>query len=1089
MFNFYSGAYSNEGFGLLLKREVLIKNVYPGIDWKLMISDADGINSFKYEFIVHPGANAANIQLGYSDNAQLKQNINGGIDVKTHLGSFGERKPEVCIKEGHRPVTSSFSVVGNILAFSLQPYDKNETIVIDPDVFWATYFTSISPSNGYIDVIGKDIRSDKAGNIFVQLSVSSSINFPTLNAGNGAFYQDYQSAPNGGMVLMKFSRGGKLLWSTYFTAENETGGFKMTVDDDDNIIASGQFMDNVDGIIPLLDNGGYFDPVEKRNFLVRFDNNCKLIWCTYFASFETYISDATFDAKGNFYFVGRSTSYEFPTVDPGNGAYCVVNPQFGYAYVFFVSQFNSKNELTWSTRIEGNDHDDLGLRINADNLGNLYLIGSGRSTNYPLVNAGGYFLTTGGATNITKFDSNRKMVWATYYPSTFGYQDITTDKDGNVYIVAQKRIAKFDVKTNLVWEKEIAFPKQYFLSDIEYDKVNDQLQVVGVMNSTYYGFPTQNTTCPGSFFNDGQHLTHPSATGPIFLTFDTDGNFTYLSLANWIPEYYDHVNMAVDPFGDILYLFGDNSGAFTKANKNPDLKNPGSGAYYDEKCTDQGTSSLLFKLTSSAIAAKSKVTAPTGCLCNGSISITPQCGTAPFTYLWDRGDVTQSLTKVCQGNYSVTITDSKGLSTILNFNVPAPANSITSITKKITAENCGKSDGTITIPSVTGGVAPYLYSLNGGFIQKNNVFTALDSGTYTLVIKDVNGCIFSDTAIIEMLTGPTQIFYSLSAGSCKGDDGKIIIDSIKGGSAPYTYSLNNLQNTTGIFEQLAPAVYILEVADINGCSYSSSVEILAAKPPTAAGLSIESEHCNLTDAAIKITSVSGGKAPYSFSTDGSVFTPDSLFSNLTSGDYTVYIKDANGCILEKENLTIQNVPGPAAVNYNITDASCGLTNGRLEIVSADGGSTPYSFAIDSLSYSAAQVFSKISEGPHSIQVKDYYGCVLSKNLMIIRLPFTNISLTPNDTTACYNSPVMFSLNNGKDISNITWNVPGSATSVEVKATSDLNIIASGLDSNGCKVSATSVLHVYNCSLQTDCILFATAFTPDNDGVNDDFGAF
>ena len=103
--------------------------------------------------------------------------------------------------------------------------------------------------------------------------------------------------------------------------------------------------------------------------------------------------------------------------------------------------------------------------------------------------------------------------------------------------------------------------------------------------------------------------------------------------------------------------------------------------------------------------------------------------------------------------------------------------------------------------------------------------------------------------------------------------------------------------------------------------------------------------------------------------------------------------------------------------------------------------------------------------------------------------FKEISLIPNDTIACYNSNIQFTLqSNGVDVQNVTWNIPANGARVELRAIGNLNVIVSGLDGNGCKVSDTSVLRVQNCNVQADCILFPTAFTPNSDGINDAFGA-
>ena len=57
--------------------------------------------------------------------------------------------------------------------------------------------------------------------------------------------------------------------------------------------------------------------------------------------------------------------------------------------------------------------------------------------------------------------------------------------------------------------------------------------------------------------------------------------------------------------------------------------------------------------------------------------------------------------------------------------------------------SCGLSNGSVTIGAVTGGTAPYTYSFNGGAYGAATSFPNLAAGTYTISVKDANGCILS----------------------------------------------------------------------------------------------------------------------------------------------------------------------------------------------------------------------------------------------------------------------------------------------------------------------------------------------------------
>lgn len=67
-----------------------------------------------------------------------------------------------------------------------------------------------------------------------------------------------------------------------------------------------------------------------------------------------------------------------------------------------------------------------------------------------------------------------------------------------------------------------------------------------------------------------------------------------------------------------------------------------------------------------------------------------------------------------------------------------------------------KSTGEITV-SATGGTEPYMYSIDGINFQSSNVFSNLEGGDYTLVVKDANDCSNSKMATVDEIP---EVFYA-----------------------------------------------------------------------------------------------------------------------------------------------------------------------------------------------------------------------------------------------------------------------------------------------------------------------------------------
>ena len=168
-------------------------------------------------------------------------------------------------------------------------------------------------------------------------------------------------------------------------------------------------------------------------------------------------------------------------------------------------------------------------------------------------------------------------------------------------------------------------------------------------------------------------------------------------------------------------------------------------------------------------------------ICNGALTVITAGGGG--TYLWSPSaglssvvSATPSATPISTTTYTVVVSNGSCSNTAT---VTVTVNSTLSMTTPTsTNSTCGDADGTITAGAISGGGAPFTYSLNSGTSQSSPTFIGLSSGTYTLTVTDNAGCTFAQTVVVNSVLGVTASFTA----------------SPTSGSSPLTVNLSNSSN-------------------------------------------------------------------------------------------------------------------------------------------------------------------------------------------------------------------------------------------------------------------------------------------------------
>lgn len=261
-----------------------------------------------------------------------------------------------------------------------------------------------------------------------------------------------------------------------------------------------------------------------------------------------------------------------------------------------------------------------------------------------------------------------------------------------------------------------------------------------------------------------------------------------------------------------------------------------------------------------------------------------------------------------------------------------------------------------------------------GLVNGSNTIT-VNSTTVNGTNPDDNTCNDTKTLTITVGSGSGITVASTinTQPGCTAATGKITVTPT-GGTAPYTYTLNNgTPQSTGVFNNLAAGTYTYTVTDNTGCSGTGTVTL--ASNVTIAVTSTQSAQvtCNgQSNAAISVAAT-GGQSTYTYSINGTSYQASNSFTGLAAGSYTVYAKDANGCI-GQSTLTITQ---PTVLNLTAvpTMITCNGANNGSIAAAATGGTTPYTYSIDGTNFFSVSTVNNLAAGTYTVTVKDANGCL------------------------------------------------------------------------------------------------------------------
>ncbi|WP_291959782.1 SprB repeat-containing protein, partial [Maribacter sp.] len=410
---------------------------------------------------------------------------------------------------------------------------------------------------------------------------------------------------------------------------------------------------------------------------------------------------------------------------------------------------------------------------------------------------------------------------------------------------------------------------------------------------------------------------------------------------------------------------------------------------------------------------------------NGSISLAPSGGQAPYTYSIDGGafSTVSSFNNLTAGTYDVRVRDANNCEALLSL----PVGEL----PEIVAESAQTEDYTcnqlaeITVGGVTpttGGSGSYQYSLNGGTwtaaTAGGTVFTGLSDGTFTVQVRDANNiaCVIN---LPNIIIAPLPTAPSLTSSIAYSCDGTGII-TILPSDASYAYSIdgNTPQIGNNVFNNVAVGQHTITVDYGSDCSTDIIVDVQDGNAFEAAILSYEDLDCNGDGSGtitFEVENFGPGGYEYSYDSafatiEGSDTAATHQITGLSQGTYTIYVRDVDNPIAGCTEILTQIINEPAAltVSNTATQPTC-IDDGAVDIT-VTGGTAAYSYVIQlpDASLTPAQntgIFTGLDQlGLHTITVTDANGCI-ETDTFTLTAPVAPVASILPSSDVCFDSSV------------------------------------------------------------------------------------
>jgi large repetitive protein len=394
------------------------------------------------------------------------------------------------------------------------------------------------------------------------------------------------------------------------------------------------------------------------------------------------------------------------------------------------------------------------------------------------------------------------------------------------------------------------------------------------------------------------------------------------------------------------------------------------------------------------------VTANSPTICLGSsvnLTATGSGGTAPYTYLWSTGGITQTIS-VSPGattTYTVTVTDNSATHCTNSTIAVVTVNPLPVVT--VVGDTICQGTSTTLTATVSGATPPYTYLWNTGPVTPSITVTPAVTTSYTVTVSDGTSTHCTSRAIVTVFVNPRPTVTITNQAVCLGNSATLTANPV-GGTLPYTY----LWNTGGTLQTMTASpvlttTYTVTVTEssISNCTNTATGTItIYPLPVVNAGL--DQTLCNqMIPYTLTGYSPIGGTWSGVGVTPGGVFTPGipGLGSTALVYSYT----NGNGCT--NRDTVIMNVISPIFANAGNDTTVC-MNSLQFQCIGTPAGGSWSGSAL----VTPGGIFVPSASGTYNITYTYGTGTCLTSDIKTITVTALPIVAAGVNQSFCIDTP-------------------------------------------------------------------------------------